>query len=132
MRHRVPNGDPAVIFDHALDALLRAVERSRCAQVDRPRKTRTGAAESRHVPAAVTREVWQRDEAQCVFEGPDGRRCGETSFLEIHHVVPYAHGGKTTVDNLELRCRAHNAYEAERDFGLFVKENRPGYDARPA
>jgi hypothetical protein len=32
------------------------------------------------------------------------------------------------VENLQLRCRAHNSYEAVKEFGdraLFVKEARP-------
>ncbi|MGH2406229.1 MAG: HNH endonuclease [bacterium] len=41
----------------------------------------------------------------------------DEGFLEFHHVVPYARGGRSTVDNIELRCRTHNAYEAERLFG---------------
>ena len=31
--------------------------------------------------------------------------------------MPYARGGATTAGNIELRCRAHNVYEAELDFG---------------
>jgi hypothetical protein len=31
--------------------------------------------------------------------------------------MPYAAGGETSVENLQLRCRAHNALEAERWFG---------------
>ena len=38
-------------------------------------------------------------------------RCAATGFLELHHVVPYSAGGRTDADNLQLRCRAHNAYE---------------------
>lgn len=120
MRHRIPIGDPAAIFDKALDALLRDVEKTKCARVDHPRQSRLGSSDSRHVPSSVKREAWKRDGGRCVFESPDGRRCAETDFLEFHHVVPYARGGRTTVDNLELRCRAHNAYEAERDFGLLT------------
>ncbi|HEY8367958.1 MAG TPA: hypothetical protein VIM86_01445, partial [Thermodesulfobacteriota bacterium] len=44
-------------------------------------------------------------------------RCTERGFLEFHHVRPYAVGGAATVANIELRCRAHNGYEAERVFG---------------
>ena len=33
--------------------------------------------------------------------------------LTLDHVVPFADGGETSVSNLELRCRAHNQYEAE-------------------
>ena len=47
----------------------------------------------------------------------------ETGLLEFHHVVPFADGGATTAENLSLRCRAHNGYEAERWFrGLLTPE----------
>jgi 5-methylcytosine-specific restriction endonuclease McrA len=72
------------------------------------------------VPAAVRRAVWARDDGRCAFIGADGR-CGETGWLELHHVVPFARGGPTTAENLELRCRAHNAFEAERDFGVRMR-----------
>jgi hypothetical protein len=62
--------------------------------------------------------VWTRDDGRCAFVGADGR-CRETGWIEIHHVVPFARGGPTTAENLELR-RAHNAYEAEREFGSRV------------
>ena len=71
---------------------------------------------SRHIPAAVRRTVWARDGGRCAFLGTDGR-CRETGFLEFHHVIPFARGGPTTPDNLELRCRAHNAHEAVKEFG---------------
>lgn len=132
MRHRIPNGDPATIFDRALDALLRELEKAKCAHVMRPRAAGGRDSHTRHIPSHVKREVWKRDGARCAFASAGGRRCDEMNFLEYHHVVPYARGGRATVDNIELRCRAHNAYEAERDFGLLVKEDRPGYDARPA
>lgn len=131
MRHRVPNGDPAEIFDRALDALLREVEKTQCAYVDRPRGSKGCADGSRHIPSSVKRDVWKRDGARCRFEGPDGRRCAEIDFLEFHHVVPHARGGRTSVDNLELRCRAHNAYEAERDFGPRARRG-PARGASPA
>jgi hypothetical protein len=51
--------------------------------------------------------------------------------LEIHHVVPFAAGGETVVDNLQLRCRAHNAYEAEEFFGpMAVSETQMPYSVR--
>lgn len=64
----------------------------------------------------MRREVWKRDDGRCAFVGTEGR-CAETGFLEFHHVVPFADGGATTAANLQLRCRAHNAYEADRWFG---------------
>jgi HNH endonuclease len=124
MRHRVPNGDPALIFDRALTALLAELERTKLAATTRPRQAPAVPRTSRHVPAPVKRAVWARDGGQCAFVGSAGR-CRETGFLEFHHIVPYAAGGETSVENLELRCRAHNAYEAEKYFGrgsLFVRE----------
>lgn len=111
LRHTVPNGDPAEIFDLALTLLLADLERRRCAAVSAPRAARRTNARSRHIPAAVKREVCRRDEGQCAFVGTHGR-CAERGFLEIHHVQPFADGGPATVENLQLRCRAHNAYEA--------------------
>ena len=47
-----------------------------------------------------------------------------TALLEFHHVVPYGAGGKATVENIQLRCRAHNGYEAERFYGPGVRRTR--------
>ena len=117
MRHTIPNGDAAAIFDKALTLLLVELAKSKCAATGRARSAgRTGKAGARHVAAAVKREVWRRDEGRCAFRGERGR-CAETGFLEFHHVLPYARGGATTAENLELRCRAHNRYEAEQQYG---------------
>ena len=83
------------------------------------------------MPADVKRDVWERDAGQCAFVGVAGR-CTERGFLEFHHVVPFADGGPTTVANVQLRCRAHNAYEAEEWFGpLLVREMPAGYELGP-
>jgi hypothetical protein len=47
----------------------------------------------------------------------NGRRCTERAFLELHHIHPHALDGPATVANISLRCRRHNAYEAELVFG---------------
>ena len=117
MRHSIPNGDPAVILERALDLLVAQVERRKLGSVERPRTTPSADASSRHIPAAVRREVSLRDGNQCGFLGPAGR-CRERAFLEFHHVQPFADGGRSTAENIQLRCRAHNRYEAELVFGL--------------
>ena len=111
LRHALPSGDPAAIVDRALTVLVEQLERRRCATSDRPRSKVVSAASSRRVPANVKRLVWERDGGRCAFVGTQGR-CPETGFLEFHHVVPFAAGGVTSVDNLTLRCRSHNVYEA--------------------
>ncbi len=116
MKHTLPSGDPAIIFERGLALLVEDLQRRRCGKAGRPRPAREPRTGSRHIPAAVKRTVWQRDAGRCAFSGVHGR-CTETAFLEYHHVVPFADGGQSTPCNLELRCRAHNQYEAELWFG---------------
>lgn len=134
MRHSVPTGDPAIIFDRALTRLLSDLEKKKLAVTDRPRRATPSSSRSRHVPAAVKRVVWERDAGRCALVGSDGR-CTERGFLEYHHVIAFTDGGPTTADNLQLRCRAHNAYEAVVSFAdpdsLFVREHSPDYGLGP-
>ena len=125
VRHNLPNGDPAVIFDRALTLLLEQLEKRKTAATSVQRATSQAHGTSRHIAASVKRDVWARDGGQCAYVGADGR-CTERGFLEFHHVVPFAEGGLTTTANLQLRCRAHNAYEAEMHFGpLLFRETSP-------
>lgn len=113
MRHENPYGLIAPIVNKALTLLIADIERRRLGLVERPRRSaKASARHSRHIPAEVRRAVWTRDGGQCAFNGARGR-CGERGALEFHHVRPFADGGPATVENIELRCRAHNAYEAE-------------------
>ena len=90
---------------------------------------RRRAVPSRHIPAEVKRAVWRRDAGQCAFVSDAGHRCTVRSFLELHHIHPYALDGPATVGNIALRCRRHNQYEAEIIFGsrtpsMVLKENQ--------
>jgi len=117
LRHRIPNGDLSQIFDLALTALVEKLEKEKLATTDRPRPGRGTGTHSRTIPADVRRAVWDRDSGQCAFIGRNRHRCSETGFLEFHHVVPFARGGAATTFNIQLRCRAHNQYEAILEFG---------------
>jgi len=126
LRREIPSGDPGVIVDRALTLLLEKVEkqkrggptrRSTSAKPARIRSIRPGADNSRNIPADVQRGVCERDRDQCAFVSKDGHRCTERSFLEFHHIVPFALGGRATLENISLRCRRHNQYEAELVFG---------------
>lgn len=122
LRREIPTGDPAAIFDRALTSLLQDLAKTKLATTSRPREGRRDVSNSRHIPAEVKREVWLRDGGCCAFVSGHGRRCTEQDFLEFHHVIPYAAGGQSRVENIQLRCRAHNVYEAELAFG---PRNRP-------
>lgn len=127
LRHAVPDGDPAAIIDRGLTLLIAQLERTKLGRPTRPgphpAAPPSAASSSRHVSAAIRREVWARDDGRCAFVGAEGR-CSSTAFLEIHHVVPFAAGGKTVTENLSLRCRAHNGLEAEKFFGERVRRSR--------
>ena len=118
LRPQLPQVGADIIFEQALALLLEKLERQRLAATAKPRSQPApgSGSRSRHVPAAVVRDVWRRDEGRCAFVGNQGR-CPERRHLQFHHVKPFAAGGETTVTNIELRCPAHNAYEAERYFG---------------
>ncbi len=125
LRSQIPDGDVGEILDRALTALLNdltkrkfaATDRPRGSDTDRPRSSRGTVHASRHIPAEVKRRVWARDGGQCAFVASNGRRCTERAFLEFHHVIPHSAGGEATAENIQLRCRAHNGFEAEMVFG---------------
>jgi hypothetical protein len=136
LRREIPDGDPGVLFDRALTLLLEQVENTKLGVTAHPRSSassairfetdraiRTPVVPSRYVSRSVRRAVWIRDAGQCTFVSATGRRCGERSFLEFHHVEAYAKHGLATVDNIALRCSRHNQYEAEREFGARGRSN---------
>jgi hypothetical protein len=126
----IPGVDPAAIFERALDLLLKDVEKRKLAAAAKPQPARGSQEGSRDIPAHVVRAVWERDGGQCAFVGRSGR-CSARRFLERHHVQPFGHQGPATVDNISLRCRAHNVYESELVFGRFepsiVRERTENY-----
>ena len=124
--HSVPSGDLAQVLDRALDALVAKLEQRRFAATARSRAGgRRHAQDTRHVPAAVRRVVWQRDGGQCTFVGDSGHRCEARTRLEFDHIDPFARGGQATPARMRLRCRAHNQLEAERTYGAdFMRHKR--------
>jgi 5-methylcytosine-specific restriction endonuclease McrA len=126
LRREIPSGDPGVIVERALALLLQNVEKAKFAATPRPRRTKpirratdkaSTPGPSRDIPNDVQRRAWARDGGRCSYVGTNGQRCTERTFLEFHHVVPYALGGLATGENISLRCRRHNQYESDLVFG---------------
>jgi hypothetical protein len=115
--HAIPSGDLAQVFARSLRALVEDLARKKFAATQRPRNSRGQKDGSRNIPAAVQRIVFVRDRGRCAYVPPDGHRCGARRFVEFHHLAPHGAGGKPTVDNIQLRCGAHNRYEAELFYG---------------
>jgi hypothetical protein len=157
LRREIPNGDPGAIFDRALTVLLDKVEKTKLGAADKARpnqgirpvtepngsirpgtdkRIRKPNVPSRHIPREVKREVWRRDAGQCAFVSSTGRRCTERTFVEYHHIRPYAMQGPPTVANISLRCWRHNQYEAALIFGphgpSIGRETPPPFDMSPS
>jgi hypothetical protein len=96
LRHQLPSGDIAVVFERALDLLIAQRKKQLYGQTDKPRAQpadKPRNEDSRHIPHAVRREVLARDGEQCSFVSSDGQRCQARGRLEFHHQTPYARGG---------------------------------------
>ena len=121
LRHQIPDGDLAKIFDRALTLLLEDVKRKKFAQTSstrtRSEASKTAGTATRHIPATIKRAVVARDGGRCAFVGTNGRRCGSRDFLEFHHRDPWARAKRHSIDRIELRCRGHNHYAAVQDYG---------------
>jgi len=124
--HQVPSGDVAQVLKLALRELVTRLEKRKFASTDRPHTPRPRTSSNpRSIPAYVRRAVWKRDKGQCTFESESGRRCAVRTGLEFDHIVEVARGGEASAQNLRLRCRAHNQFEAERTFGSeFMRHKR--------
>ena len=124
LAHARPGCDLGDVLEVALEQLVRKLETRKFASTDRPH-ARRGSGDSRHVPAEVRRVVAERDGKCCTFVSDAGVQCAERSLLEYDHVIPIARGGRSTVDNVRLRCRAHNQLAAEQVYGEgFMREKR--------
>src|SRR2546425_323027 len=70
-------------------------------------------ANAHYLPAAVRREVYEREGGSCAYVGEENRRCCSTLRLEYQHIIPVACGGPSTPENVTLFCRSHNLLQAK-------------------
>ena len=145
LRHRVPDGDLATVIERAVDLLIEEVKKGRFAAGrkarQKPKESREDAAESssRHIPDAIKRAVFERDEGRCTFADERGRRCAETGGLEFDHLDAFARTHLHEVDRIRLTCRGHNQHAADKIYGRAFMERaraerdptRPGASPHP-
>lgn len=119
--HSHPGADVETILEAGLDLLLeRAAKRKGLVKRPRPAPVPTAAAEEadpRHVPAAVRREVFLRDEGKCQWPMAGGGICGSTHRVEFDHIVPVGRGGKATASGGRVLCAFHNQLAAREVYG---------------
>jgi hypothetical protein len=127
LRHQIPSGDLAEVFDRAITDLVQKLLARKLGLTRSPRTSTAEAGQKRrrYVPAAVRRSVALRDGLQCAFVSSDGKRCSERAWLELQHDDPFAKGGEHDPEQMRLLCRAHNQHLADREYGVaFMAEKR--------
>jgi hypothetical protein len=79
-------------------------EKTEKAKNSRPRRSA--------IPRALARTIWKRDQGQCTWaDSLTGKLCQSRVYLEFDHIIPVSRGGTNRLENLRLRCRAHNQRE---------------------
>ena len=73
---------------------------------------------TRAVPAAIRRALWSRDRG-CRFP-----MCSNRRFVDAHHVFHWAHGGRTSLENLVLLCGFHHRLLHEGGFRVSLDAAR--------
>ena len=67
---------------------------------------------TRSIPPAIRRALQRRDQG-CRFPG-----CTAHKYVDAHHIVHWADGGKTKMDNLVLLCRHHHRLVHEGGYAV--------------
>jgi hypothetical protein len=140
LAHARPGCDVAQVLEMALADFVAKLEKRKFGDTHAP-KARRATSDTRYVPADVKRRVAKRDGKQCTFVSENGVRCDAREMLEFDHVTPFARGGRSVLENLRLRCRAHNQLTAEQAYGAgfmdmkrshgLVRERVNLYDVSP-
>jgi hypothetical protein len=77
---------------------------------------------TRVIPPAIARALWARD-GHCQYPG-----CAHTRYVDGHHIVHWADGGQTRLDNLVLLCRRH--HRVVHEFGFRIVHGEKGFEFR--
>ena len=89
---------------------------------------------SRTIPVWLNRQIRQRDQG-CRFPG-----CGRTRWVHAHHLVHWANGGPTDLDNLATLCVYHHRLVHDGGWKIegcpngdliFIRPNGRSYQPRP-
>jgi hypothetical protein len=81
-------------------------------------KNQSQSQHSRYIPRGIKNEVRKRSQGVCAYiDLKTGKICGSTHWLQIDHIIPFAKGGPTVLENLRLLCANHNQLEAINQFG---------------
>jgi len=60
------------------------------------------------IPAMVRHEVAIRDNGQCTHLSPNGKRCEQKRWVDLHHKRAISEGGEHSSGNIVTVCRSHH------------------------
>jgi len=129
----MPGATAEDVLSAGLDLVL-ARDRKKKGLVARPRPATADApAEpgAAYVPAAVRREVWQRDGGRCQWRLASGGICGSRLRVELDHVNLRCRGAKPVASELRVLCRFHNDLAAREALGDEVMDRYTGGRSAP-
>ncbi len=69
-----------------------------------------GVRATRHIPRATRYQVWREAHGKCLS-------CGATHNLQYDHIQPFALGGNSSPNNVQLLCQACNLRRGIKTFG---------------
>ena len=77
---------------------------------------------TRTIPDGLRRAVAARDRG-CSHPG-----CGRpASWCEIHHLIPWEHGGETKLSNLAMLCRVHHRQIHSTEWVVRIRDGLPEF-----
>lgn len=59
-------------------------------------------------PAHIVHQLNLRDQRRCAYVRSDGSRCGETRWIQVHHLKEVSQGGTHALENLTTLCSTHH------------------------
>ncbi len=109
-------------LNHAVKETLKRVdplqkaERAKKRLLNQPTETQipgtcTKPIDRPKIPAEIFHQVIRRDRARCQESHPNGEKCGETRWIDFHHINPVHQGGLNTLKNLTILCKGHHQLE---------------------
>jgi hypothetical protein len=124
LSHTRPGATVEDVLSAGLDLILdRDRKRKGLVANPRPAPADTPAEPgASYIPAAVRREVWQRDQGRCQWKLDSGGICGSRLRVELDHVNLKCRGARPVASELRLLCRSHNDLAAREALGDTVMD----------
>ena len=121
--HRIPNGNLTEVLDRVLSLAIEQLEKNKFAATTQPRSSQRRPNNPRTIlprPGVPCGSGIMAGARSSAMLGIAASRATASSSTTSSHW----RGGQATVENLRLRCRAHNQYEASATFGAGVHDRQ--------